>query len=481
MPGGDRRGYGWCVPSLRIHPPTEELRLGLDRIRAEFEIPAGFLSPVEEEAAAAAAASPGGGDRRDARELSLLTIDPPGSRDLDQAYGAERLPAGYRVHYAIADVAAFVAPGGAVDAEAWARGQTVYMPDHRARLYPTVLSEGVSSLLPDADRAALLWTIDVDDQGEVVDSRLERAVVRSRRQLTYADAQAELDGGGAEESLVILREVGLHRERIERERGGISLNVPTRRVTATPEGYRFATETVYPVEGWNAQISLLAGHCAAAIMADGGVGLLRTLPPVSPELEAKLRRVAEALDVDWSADASLAEVVRTQDGSTAQSAAFLTQATRALRGASYAVVDGPGVPHGGLAMLYAHVTAPLRRLADRHANEVVVALCAGGTPPAWATDVLTALPEAMADADRRADAVEAAVLNLAEAVVMSDKAGRTFDAVVIDVAKGRATVQISDPPVVAKMEAGALELGERIRVRLTAVDAVARTVEFETA
>ena len=75
-----------------------------------------------------------------------MTIDPAGSRDLDQAFHAERRPHGFRVRYAIADVAAFVAPGGALDREAFARGVTLYLPDGRAPLYPDVLGEGAASL-----------------------------------------------------------------------------------------------------------------------------------------------------------------------------------------------------------------------------------------------------------------------------------------------------------------------------------------------
>ena len=104
--------------------------------------------------------------RLDARDLDLVTVDPPGTRDLDQAFHAERTGTGYRVHYAIADVAAFVAPGGALDREAFARGVTLYLPDGRAPLYPDDLGEGVASLLPGVDRPALLWTFDLDARGE---------------------------------------------------------------------------------------------------------------------------------------------------------------------------------------------------------------------------------------------------------------------------------------------------------------------------
>ena len=90
----------------------------------------------------------------DVTELPFLTIDPPGSMDLDQAMHLERRGAGFRVRYAIADVAAFVRPGGAIDAEAHRRVETLYSPDTRTPLHPPVLSEGAASLLPGQVRPA---------------------------------------------------------------------------------------------------------------------------------------------------------------------------------------------------------------------------------------------------------------------------------------------------------------------------------------
>ena len=105
-----------------------------------------------------------------------MTIDPPGARDLDQALHIERRGDGHRVHYAIADPASFVTPGGALDRDAHARGATVYAPDGKIPLHPPVLSEGAASLLPGEWRPAVLWTLDLDAAGELDrDGRRPRA------------------------------------------------------------------------------------------------------------------------------------------------------------------------------------------------------------------------------------------------------------------------------------------------------------------
>ena len=285
---------------LRVEPSAASLAAGLDRIRDELEIPGAFPPSVEEEAQEAArlapAADPG---RRDRTGLSLVTIDPPGSRDLDQALLIERRGDGHRVRYAIADVAALVRPGGAVDREARARGVTLYLPDRRTPLHPDVLGEGAASLLPGQDRPALLWTIDLDGSGEAVGVEFERATVRSRAALGYGQVQECIDAGTADESLALLREVGERRLVREAARGGVSLSVPAQDIEHDGAGYRLRYESPLPVERWNAQVSLLTGICAARIMRDGGVGLFRVLAPAEESAldgaEAQRRRARRAV------------------------------------------------------------------------------------------------------------------------------------------------------------------------------------------
>ncbi|HEY0645235.1 MAG TPA: RNB domain-containing ribonuclease, partial [Nocardioides sp.] len=145
---------------------AQEMRDGIAAIQQELKVTATFPEAVER-AAAEAAANPRLPDL-DRTDIELVTIDPESARDLDQAMHIMRDPdhaGGYVVHYAIADVAAFVTPGDPVDVEANRRGETLYGADSKIPLHPTVLSEGAASLLPDEVRPALLWTIKVDETG----------------------------------------------------------------------------------------------------------------------------------------------------------------------------------------------------------------------------------------------------------------------------------------------------------------------------
>ncbi|MFI9326172.1 RNB domain-containing ribonuclease [Kitasatospora sp. NPDC052868] len=473
-----------AADSARINTELADLRTRLE-IRTEW--PEAVLAEAER-----AVGSPRLPEY-DATGLPLFTVDPPGSRDLDQAmHLAHRPGGGYRVHYAIADVAAFVRPGGEIDAEARRRVETLYFPDRRVPLHPARLSEDAASLLPGETRPALLWQLDLDSDGAVVLADLRRALVRSHRRLDYAEVERAVEAGGADEPLALLATVGRLREEQERARGGISLPVPEQEIEETPRGYVLGYRAPGPADGWNAQISLLTGMCAAELMLDAGVGLLRTLPAAPAAAYQRLRRVAAALDVDWPDTLPYPELIRSLDPGVPLHAAFLNECTGLLRGAGYQAFDetqdlpAPADPgHAALAAPYAHCTAPLRRLADRFAQEVCAAVAAGEDVPDWAREALPGVPALMAGGDRRAAEVERACVDLVEAELLAGREGDDFTAVVVDVDEKRpayGTVQLREPAVRARCDGErdhpGLPLGEEIRVRLTAADPATRTVRF---
>ncbi|MFD9246390.1 RNB domain-containing ribonuclease [Streptomyces sp. NPDC059556] len=480
------------MPRRHIHvtgAAEAPLRAALRALRTELAIPEDFPPAVlaEAEAAAKAPRLPA----YDATDLPFLTIDPPTSTDLDQAmHLARRADGGYRVHYAIADVAAFVAPGSALDAEAHRRVLTLYFPDGKVPLHPTVLSEGAASLLPGEPRPALLWRIDLDAEGRRVATDVRRALVRSRAKLDYATVQQQIDTGTAEEPVALLRDIGRLREALEAERGGISLNVPEQEIVEQDHTYSLTYRAPLPADGWNAQISLLTGMAAADLMTAAGTGILRTLPTAPDGAVARLRRSAHALGVDWPHHVSYADVVRAADPADPRHAAFLQECTTLLRGAGYTVFTDGHIPtpavHAAVADEYTHCTAPLRRLVDRYAGELCVAAVAGDEPPEWVRAALPALPDEMADGSRRANTVERESVDIVEAALLRERVGEIFDAYVIDVKEREpavGTVHLDDPAVVARIAGGEfrLPLGEWLRVRLAEADPGTAKVLFAPA
>ncbi|MEO5575774.1 MAG: RNB domain-containing ribonuclease [Gaiellaceae bacterium] len=469
---------------LLSHTDDPAIAASFANLREELEVELDFPADVKADAERSAG-SPRLPDA-DETAIPFVTIDPPESMDLDQALHLERDGKGYRVRYAIADVAAFVTPGGPMDVEAHARGQTLYAPDANARLYPPELSEGAGSLLPGEARPAILWTMNVDETGEGVEVDVRRALVRSREKLDYAGVQRSLDDGTASESLQLLREVGLLRQEREARRGGIQLPLPEQAVEQTPDGYAISFRAPLPVEGWNAQISLMTGQAAAELMLEAHVGVLRTLPEADKGAIERLRRTAKALGVEWGKEQTFADAIRALDPTVPANAAFLDESTVLLRGSGYAAFDDevPTQPrHAGVGAEYAHTTAPLRRLVDRYVGEVCVAVRAGADVPEWAHAALPGLPETMERSNRRAQQYEAGVISTIEAAVLAGSVGRVFDAVVVEVEHddGGGTVQLTEPAVTAHCEGENLPLGERVRIRLTLADVAKRQVRFELA
>ena len=470
--------------SVRLATDSPEIEAAFAELRRQFRVSLQF--PAEALAEAEQAARQPRLPDADETSIPFVTLDPLGSMDLDQAFHIERRGDGYRVRYAIADVAAFVTPGGPMDVEAHERGETLYAPDENARLYPPALSEGAASLLPDQTRPALVWTMDVDETGEGVDVHVVHALVRSRAKLDYVGAQQQLDGGTADEQLRLLREVGILRQQREARRGGVSLALPEQVITQGDGAYGLEFRAPLPVEGWNAQISLMTGMAAAELMLSGNVGLLRTVPVADPDRVERLRLTAKALRVEWPDDVPYPEFVRGLSPFIARQAALLVEAGGLLRGSGYTWFehDPPdNAVHSALASTYAHTTAPLRRLVDRYVGEACIALSAGAEVPEWVRAELPTLPEVMAKSAGRAGQYEAGIVSIVEAALLAPSIGDTFEAIVVELheRRGGATVAIREPAITARCTGDDLPLGGRVVVRLTDADVMRRLLRFAPA
>ena len=470
------------------------------RLRRELEIPSGFPPEVLAEAARVAEQrSPVASARHpDHTAVPFVTIDPPGSRDLDQAVHAERAGTGYRLRYAIADVAFWVDRGSAIEREAWRRGVTFYAPDHREPLYPPVLSQGVASLLAGQACPAVLFDFALDERAELTGWSVQRALVRSRAQLTYTQLLQHVAQRGATEqagtawaeTLSLLGEIGPRRLAREMERGGVSLPVRDQQVqrrAAAALGYELVYEAPSPAEQWNAQVSLLTGHAAATRMLEASVGLLRTMPPFEERDVAKFRRIARTLGFPWPDGTSYAEFMHALPLDHPHLEVLVRQARRVMRGADYVAFDGapPEQPlHGAMVTTYAHATAPLRRLADRYVLDLLVTLAGGGRPTATEAATLHALVPVMDEAERREGALERRIVDLGEAHALRTRVGDVLPAVVVDTRRGEVEVQVDEPPIRAMVpvrDGTAPALGARVDVRLAGVELEEGRIRLELA
>lgn len=448
------------------------LSSGLADIRTQFGVPTSFPGNVLEEAQKVAKRPFSG--HADLTARPFVTLDPASSTDLDQAFCIERAGGDLILHYAIAHVSWFVSTDQALDTEAWARGETIYMPDGKASLYPEQLSEGAASLLANVDRPSVVFTIRIDPAGKASLDSATPAIVRSRAKLAYDRVRPEdLPAEFAELSRRI--------EEAEDARGASRVDAPEQELVLDPSRhFSLSFRPQAEAELQNAALSLAANLAIADTLLAHRTGLFRVMAEPDEWAVNRLRHSAKALGLQWPKDISLKDFERTLDNSNPRHAAFQTAVRRASPKASYSPYqDGVTPWHSAMAATYVHATAPLRRLADRYVIEAAVQIANGGTVLEELNAIFQHLPGVMAKAEEKAGQIDRAVLDLAEAVVLDGREGSRFDAVVTNVDDRGARIQLSDPAVIARVEAEGVMPGDTICVRLASVDVAHRQARFE--
>jgi len=454
-----------------IVDPDRALAEGLAQIRRDFQVPVGFAPDVIA-AAEAAVRRPLSG-HRDRTAQRFVTLDPAASTDLDQAFAIERAGTDILVHYAIADVGWFVDDGDVLDTEAWARGETIYLPDGKASLYPQLLSEGAASLLPNVARPAVVFAVRVAPDGIATLDGAERAVIRSVAKLAYETVQSEdLPRDFAE----LARRIAA----ADAARGAARVDPPEQEIERGTDGrLHLGFRLRRAAEDQNAALSLATNLAVAKALLAHQTGLFRVMAPPDARATGRLRHTARALGLHWANDATLEQFSRALDCTQPRQAAMMLAIRRAGNSAGYAPYHADVVPwHAALAATYAQATAPLRRLADRYVIGAALAIARGERIPEAIAAAFDRLPSVMARADARAGQIERAVLDLAEAVLLTGREGERFTASVVDVDERGARILLTGEPVIARIPDRDVAPGDHIILRLGAADPERRVVQF---
>ena len=454
-----------------IRDPDCLLAEGLAAIRAQFRVPEGFDPQVLESAEAAARRAPD--DHADRTAMPFVTLDPASSTDLDQAFAIEAAGGDMLLHYAIADVPWFVADGDPLDQEAWERGVTTYLPDGKAGLYPPALAERAASLLPDGPRPALVFTTRVAGDGAVSLQGVERALIRSRAKLGYETVREDyLPAGFAE----LARRI----QAAENARGAARVDPPEQEVERDASGhFELRLRPMLEAERSNAALSLATNLAVADALLAAGTGLFRVMDGPDERAVGRLRHTARAFGLAWPHGASLEQFEKSLDPANPREAAFMLAVRRAGNGASYVPYQPGVIPwHAAMAATYCHMTAPLRRLADRYVLRAALSVANGQPVSADVTEAFTRLGGVMGKADARSAQVERAVIDLAECAVLAGRVGESFAAMVTDLGEQGTRIQLCDLPVVARTQAHGVAPGDRLTVRLDSADLERRTLAF---
>lgn len=453
--------------------PSRTLAKGLAEIRSQFKVPDGF--PADVAAAAVAAAKRVPDQHADRTAMPFVTLDPASSTDLDQAFHIEVSGADILLYYAIADVAWFVRDGDKLDVEAWHRGTTLYLPDGKAGLYPSALSENAASLLPGGPRPCVMFTVKVSPDGEASLEGAERAIIQSRAKLAYETVRPnDLPDGFAE----LARRMAA----AEAKRGASRVDPPEQEVVHAGNGaFELTFRPKLKSEQDNAALSLAANMAIAQAMFEHKTGLFRIMPEADAGEIVQLRNAAKAFGLKWPSRVTLEEYQRTLDANDPTQAAFMLAIRRASRGATYVPFAQGMTPwHSAMAATYAHATAPLRRLADRYVIQATLAIANGRQVPDVVTAAFEKLPRVMGRADQQASQITKAVIDLAEAVMLDGRENEEFAAVVTDRDDRGISVQLCNLPVVARVDADGLQPGDPVDLRLVTADPGQRMIRFET-
>lgn len=455
-----------------LRDPQHLLARGLADIRSQFKVPASF--PPEVLTAAEVAAGRVPSEHADRTDKPFVTLDPASSTDLDQAFAIESAGADLVLHYAIADVAWFVADGDPIDKEAWTRGATSYLPDGKAGLYPPVLAEAAASLLPAGPRPCIIFTVRVAPDGAVRLAGAERATIRSRAKLAY-DSVRDSD---------LPKQFGELARRIaeaEARRGAARVDPPEQEVERGADGrFTLAMRPQLPSELRNAALSLACNLAIADALYSARTGLFRVMAPPDERAILRLRNTARAFGLDWPDAMPLGTFERSLNPRDRRESAFMLAVRRAGNGASYEPFrQGVRPWHAAMAATYAHGTAPLRRLADRYVVRAALAVANGRPVPTAVSEAFQLLPATMAKADARDGQIERAVIDLAETAFLSGREGELFEAVVTDLGESGARIQLCADPVVARVQAHDVQPGDRIRVKLLQADSERRQLQLQ--
>jgi exoribonuclease R len=458
----------------------DDYRDGFAQLVDEFDVPKKF-PPEVLDAAEVAANRPLGGTSSphvDRTDVEFLTLDPATSTDLDQAFAIElagsNSEADVILRYAIADVGWFVRHGDPIDREAWKRGVTVYMPHDRVGLHPPRLAEDAGSLLPGSPKPAVVFIVRIAPDGSVMLDGVERAMIRNRAKLAYSTVTSA-DLPAAFPELARRFEIG------EQTRGADRIQMPEQEVVRSEHGgfdLRFRPRR--DAENQNAAMSLATNMAVADALHAAGTGLFRTMPAVDERRIGRLRHTARAFGLDWPKGQALSEFERSLPAGDPKTSAFQLAVRRASGGASYEPFNPDVKPwHAAVAATYSHATAPLRRLADRYVIEAALDVANGDRVADETEQAFVDLPQAMRQGDSRANRVDRAAIDLAEAVVLHGREGEVFEAVVTDEDDRGARIQVRDPAIVTRVVARRVDPGDDILVKLVKANPAERRVDFE--
>jgi ribonuclease R len=457
------RGFGLASGKVkeRLGSLASEKAVSLIAIHSH-EIPQAFSPAALREAEEAKPATLAG--REDWREVPLVTIDPPDAKDHDDAVHAEPDPdpnnkGGFIVNVAIADVAFYVRPGSALDRDALTRGNSVYFPDRVVPMLPERISNDLCSLVPGEARGALAVRMIVGADGRKRSHSFHRILMRSAAKLSYAQAQAAIDGRPDDITGPLLdpilkplyaayATVKLARD----ERSPLDLDLPERKILLKPDG---TVDRVIVPERLDAhklieELMILANVAAAEMLEKKALPLIYRVHD-EPTLEKvhNLQEFLKTLDLPFAKSGALRPALFNRVLAQVKghdSEPLVNEVV--LRSQAQAEYSAENYGHFGLNLRrYAHFTSPIRRYADLVVHRALIrglGLGEGALPPTETVETLSEVAAQISVTERRAMKAERETADRLIAHFLADRIGATFQGRISGVTRAGLFVKLTD-------------------------------------
>jgi len=442
-------------------------------------------------------------DRRDLRNLIWCSIDNDDSRDLDQLSVAQTTAQGdTKILVAIADVDSLVHRDTPLDQHAAHNTTSVYTGAQIFPMLPEQLSTGLTSLNEHEDRNAIVIEYVVHKDGTLGEANVYQALVRNQAKLAYPSLGAWLEGEGpmppgiaeVQDLETNLRQQDVAAQALKKRRhemGALTLRTIEARPVFEDDTLRdLAEQQVNRATELIEDLMVASNGVVARFLSDRGFSSLRRVvrvPQKWPRIVDLAAQHGYRLPDDPDASA-LEEWLLRQRAEDPQHFPDLSLSVVKLLGRGEYVVERPGetaTGHFGLAVQdYTHSTAPNRRFPDLVAQRIIKAALqphSPGPPHSPYTDAeLGAIAERCTEREDAANKVERLVRKAAAAVLLQDRIGQRFDAIVTGASEKGTWVRIKRPPVEGRLERGyeGLEVGDRVRVKLVHTDPARGFIDF---
>ncbi len=401
--------------------------------------------------------------REDLRDLPFVTIDPADARDHDDAVWAQpdddpANAGGHVLWVAIADVAHYVRPGSAVDAEARKRGNSSYFPDRVVPMLPDRLSGDLCSLHEGVPRACIAVRMRIDAKGELIGHGFARALMRSAATLSYEEVQAAMDGAPNERCAPLMEDVirplyaahaALADARARRQ--PLDLELPERKVELSDEGKVVSVSFAERLEAHKLieEFMVLANVAAAeTLIARKSPLIFRVHEEPPPEKLDALRDIAEAVGLTLAKG----QVLKTahlnrllHQAAGGEHAEVINLST--LRAMTQAYYAPSNFGHFGLALqAYAHFTSPIRRYADLIVHRALISAHGWGDDGLSPADIerLEGTAEHISDTERRSMMAERDTNDRYLAAWLSERVGEEFTGRISGVARFGVFVRLDE-------------------------------------